>query len=274
MGVLSFPPSNVILEFVPEKSSTSILISGWIFSCRDQLSLLSLCWLGKCGWMWWIHGRIYPMSFRLPTFSISMIICVFLENQGNKLQQQLLLSFVAQTRQSLCLIPACCISLSCHVENWWWKEKCFQTRVLSSKHLGTSWTTARVSLSATSGSPWDSSQHSGIKILKMAKLWLTQPGWTGKERLERQERDREEVPGWGIPLGSEPPLLLINYPPQIFLPGVAQTRLGWACALLLMGFPTGISASSSERGQGWAQQADPAPTLSYSLLLQPFIFCI
>lgn len=41
------------------------------------------------------------------------------------------------------------------------------------------------------------SQHSGITSLKMAKLWLTQPGRAGKGRLERQETGRKEGPGWG-----------------------------------------------------------------------------
>lgn len=68
------------------------------------------------------------------------------------------------------------------------------------------------------------SQHSGTKSLKMAKLWLTQPGGAGKERLEKQERGRKEVPGWGRsrggPFGAEPPLLTINHPPlHFFLPG-------------------------------------------------------
>lgn len=46
------------------------------------------------------------------------------------------------------------------------------------------------------------SQHSGTKSLKMAKLWLTQPGGAGKERLEKQERGRKEVPGWGRSRGG------------------------------------------------------------------------
>lgn len=40
-------------------------------------------------------------------------------------------------------------------------------------------------------------QHTGIKTPKMPKLWLMQPGRAGKERLERQERERKEGPGWG-----------------------------------------------------------------------------
>lgn len=158
------------------------------FSCRDELSLLSLCWLGKRGWS---------------------LDCVLLEGFTHYLSNFTHLAFqwlfafswkIKETNCSSCCSRAsllrpeslpdpCLLYFSCHVENWWGKENCFKTSISSRKssvmtpqwkmfpstpqqrsHLmdhSQGFPLCNISLSLGQ-SP--ACQHSGIKSLKMAKL--------------------------------------------------------------------------------------------------------
>lgn len=189
-----------------------------------------------------------------------MIISIFLENQGDKLQQQL----IAQTWKSLCLNLLAVFPSPVMLKTQGKRKNASEQgfRVAKPSVMTPQWkmfphTSQQRShlmdhsqgfpLCSIPASPWDSSQHpSGIQILKMAKLCSMQPGPAGKERLERQEgqegRPRMGKVPWGQSHLFSP---WITHPNLLFAWG-AQTRLGRACALLLVGFPTGISACSSE----------------------------
>lgn len=143
-----------------------------------------------------------------------MIICIFLENQGDKLQQQLLPSFIAQTRQSLCLIPAFVFPSPVMLKTDGERKNASKQRFQVAKpsvmtpqwkmfpHI--SWQRSHFmdccqrfplcNISLTLGQ-LPAPQHTGIKCPKMAKLRLMHPGRAGKERLERQERGRKEDRG-------------------------------------------------------------------------------